>query len=149
MINRNELNDPHDEAMFVENRPELAENGWAVIASKPAEALDAIPVDAEVEEPEDKAGRSAAWSPRYPLTAHRLFQMALGISAIDSARHALGFFYKSRLKHECELLVEQPIFRHNRSALWKSLYLRRSNPEYFICHAAGMILTIYLNDMEK
>lgn len=130
---------------------EQAQKEFSVVSSKSDDSLDENPVDAEAMKKEDKARESAAWkwSPPFPLTAHRLFHMALGVSAIDPARHALGYFYKSRLKHECSLLVVQPVYRHNVAAIWNALYFRRSNPNYFICSAADMILTLYLNNIEN
>lgn len=116
---------------------------------KSVDSLDVIPIDTEIVKTENKAEKSTAWIPPFPLTAHRLFLMALGISAIDPARYTLGFFYKSRLKRECALLVDQPIYRHNVANIRNALYFRRTNADYFVCSATDIILNLYLNNMEN
>ena len=106
--------------------------------------------DAEiVEEEEDttiKLEKPTLRKLPYPLTAKKLFRMALEISASDPSFRVLGYKYKTRLMHECSLLVNHPICRHNVAAIWNALEFRRYNPNYFICLSADIILNAYLND---
>ena len=145
---KNQSNPP-DGTPFAGALAEHVRNESSAVSNKSADSLDEEHMDAEALKKEDKIAESTARSPSYPLTANRLFLMALSVSTIDPARYALGFYYKARLKHECSLLVTQPVYRHNVAAIWNALYFRRSNPNYFICSAADMILTLYLNDMEN
>lgn len=102
-----------------------------------------------VEEEEDttiKLEKPTSRKLPYPLTAKKLYRMALEISASDPSFWVLGYNYKSRLMHECSLLVNHPICRHNVAAIWNALEFRRYNSNYFICLSADIILNAYLND---
>ncbi len=90
-----------------------------------------------------------AWRPQLPnsLTARNLYYWALCTSNTDPARQILGFFYEAQLKRECKALVPYPIPSYCLVGIWKALWTRRNNPEFFICQAIDIVLVNYLNSL--
>ena len=121
----------------------------AEVINTPAKGID-LPDPIPVELPMVYAPMQMIpnWRPYlpYPLTASTLFNLAMTVEANDPAHSALGFFYETRLKCECDLLIPRPIPFYYSAGFQKALMTRRGNPGFFTCNAIDVVLTFYLND---
>lgn len=76
----------------------------------------------------------------FRLTEKTLFRLALSVSAFDPSRMMLGLFYESKLRRECAVTLNDPIYSSDFIGIWKAISRRRRAPEYFQCTAIDIVL---------
>ena len=115
-----------------------------------AESIDPKVVDKDSDLVEDNS-QDQCWAPRLrcPLTAGTLFRQALNIATGDPARLEFGYFYEAKLKRECAITLEKPIYKNDLMGLWTAIWRRRQNCEYFRCSAIDVVLYAYWNMLMK